>query len=103
MSKTLNGAVLHNYVNDDSPLSSIVSLALNPSLTTHEIKKAISACETVNAQIADTMDALSGAAIYCETERLDIANALNLIADITRLNNDMLVRFANKLSEVRNE
>lgn len=99
MSKSLNGAVLHNYVNDDSPLSSIISLALNPYLTTNEIKKTISACEIVNAQIADTMDALAGAAIYCETKRLDIANALNLVADITRLNNDVLVRFVKKLSE----
>ena len=99
MSKTLNGAVLHNYVNDDSPLSNVISLALSPSRTSKEIKEAIAACDTVNAQIADTMDALSGATIYCETRRLDIANALNLIADITRLNNDILVRFTRKLSE----
>lgn len=100
MSKTLNGAVLHTLSNNPSLVGQVIKAASLPTMTRAQVDEAIDACDLLNAQITDTIDLIADAVVD-ETERLHVANALNLIAGVARLNNDILVRFAGKLLEGR--
>lgn len=101
MSKTLNGAVLHTLSNNPSLVGQVIKAASLPTMTREQIGEAIDACDLLNAQITDAIDLVSDAVVSDETERLYVANTLNLIAGVARLNNDILVRFAGKLLEGR--
>ena len=101
MSKTLNGAVLHTLSNNHSLVGQVIESASLPAMTREQVGEAIDACDLLNAQITDTIDLISDAVVSDETERLPVANALNLVAGVARLNNDILVRFAGKLLEGR--
>lgn len=101
MSKTLNGAVLHILSNNPSLVGQVIESASLPAMTREQVGEAIDACDLLNAQITDTIDLISDAVVSDETERLHVANALNLVAGVARLNNDILVRFAGKLLEGR--
>lgn len=101
MSKTLNGAVLHTLSNNPSLVGQVIKAASLPTMTRAQIGEAIDACDLLNAQITDAIDLVSDAVVSDEAERLHVANTLNLIAGVARLNNDILVRFAGKLLEGR--
>lgn len=101
MSKTLNGAVLHTLSNNHSLVGQVIEAASLPAMTREQVGEAIDACDLLNAQITDTIDLISDAVVSDETERLHVANALNLIAGVARLNNDILARLAWKLLEGR--
>ena len=101
MSKTLNGAVLHTLSNNPSLVGQVIKAASLPAMTRAQVDEAIDACDLLNAQITDTIDLISDAVVSDETERLHVANALNLIAGVARLNNDILARLAGKLLEGR--
>lgn len=101
MSKTLNGAVLHTLSNNPSLVGQVIKAASLSTMTRAQVDEAIDACDLLNAQITDTIDLISDAVVSDETERLHVANALNLVAGVARLNNDILVRFAWKLLEGR--
>ena len=101
MSKTLNGAVLHTLSNNPSLVGHVIKAASLPTMTSVQVDEAIDACDLLNAQITDTIDLIADAVVSDETERLHVANALNLIAGVARLNNDILVGFAGKLLEGR--
>lgn len=101
MSKTLNGAVLHTLSNNPSLVGRVIEAASLPTMTRAQVDEAIDACDLLNAQITDAIDLVSDAVVSDETERLHVANTLNLIAGVARLNNDILVRLAGKLLEGR--
>lgn len=101
MSKTLNGAVLHTLSDNPSLVGHVIKAASLPTMTLAQVDEAIDACDLLNAQITDTIDLISDAVVSDETERLHVANALNLVAGVARLNNDILARLAGKLLEGR--
>ena len=101
MSKTLNGAVLHTLSNNPSLVGHVIKAASLPTMTLAQVDEAIDACDLLNAQITDTIDLVADAVVSDETERLHVANALNLVAGVARLNNDILARLAGKLLEGR--
>ena len=99
MSKTLNGAILHTSKSNPSIIGQVINAALSPSLTKEQALETIDNCDLVNAQITDTIDLIADAVASDETRRLDVANALNLISGISRLNNEILMTLASKLAE----
>ena len=101
MSKSFNGAVLHTLSENPSLVGRVIKAASLPTMTRAQIDEAIDACDLLNAQITDTIDLIADAVVSDETERLHVANALNLIAGVARLNSDILARFAGKLLEGR--
>ena len=101
MSKTLNGAVLHTLSNNPSLVGQVIKAASLSAMTRAQVDEAIDACDLLNAQITDTIDLIADAVVSDEIERLHVTNALNLIAGVARLNNDILARFAGKLLEGR--
>ena len=101
MSKTLNGAVLHTLSNNPSLVGQVIKAASLPTMTRAQVDEAIDACDLLNAQITDTIDLIADAAVSDEIERLRVTNALNLVAGVARLNNDILARLAGKLLEGR--
>ena len=99
MSKTLNGAVLHTSKSNPSLIGQVINAALSPSMTMEQALETIDNCDLVNAQITDTIDLIADAVANDETRRLDVANALNLISGVSRLNNEILTTLASKLTE----
>lgn len=99
MSKSLNGAILHNIPENYSIFEQVIKAASLPNLTRKQIDEAIDNCELLNAQITDAMDLIADAVVTDDVRRLNVGDTLNLLASIARLNNGILTRLAWKLLE----
>lgn len=98
MSKSHNLVVPSAYL---SVFERVIEVDPPQLKTRKQIDEALENCDLLNVQLTDTIDLIAGAVSSEETDRLHVANALNLIAGVARMNTDILLCIADKLSEDR--
>lgn len=98
MSKPNNCVVPSAYL---SVFERVIEVDPSQLKTRKQIDEALENCDLLNAQITDTIDLIAGAVSSEETDRLYVANALNLITGVARMNTEALLCIADKLSEGR--